>query len=480
MKREGTVRSDNEEGSLRKMQSGRPNESSNATFTYRMVEDKVHFLESVDYVISAIEAQKKLSPKKIDTSLVKKALHQFLQSSKQGEPEEIAKAEFALIDEVENWRLNLAQRDKAISSEDLRLYCEHSRSPLSAHAILALARFYLSLPFSVSARTKFDTVITRLFTAQIGDGRRELTEPVEQIKGHLQRAYKNWANAPSFSTEDAPVIEEALVTIQKFISEAIKAEDLDNLLAKNLFREFYNFKNNLGERFFEPSVVAASIECNVTLGNRYDELLRRKAQSLGKEKAKNKYRKRYEEVMSEAVGMELNPIELLERKKPEKIEEIQVSEKFDDEIKRKLKSKKPPYTKQKSLKEEVEKKNPFHELKVSPLVITLLIVTIAFAIGLYFYVEFTDIPIKKADVQSFDVENPEFKDYLHIGRITGETFFGVVTNKWNIMTNGEREELVKKLLELGKQKGFKKVALINKNGVVVGGGSEQTIQVYDK
>ncbi len=480
MKQKDTMRSDNEEGSPQKMQGGRLNGSSSTTLTYRMVEDEVRSLELVDCVISDIEAQKKLSPKKTDTILIKKALHQFLQASKQGKPEEIAKAEFALMDEIENWRLNLAQRDKAISSEDLRLCCEHSKPLLSNHVILALARFYLSLPFSVSTRTKFDTVITRLFTAQIWDGKRELTESVEQIKEYLHRAYKNWANVPSFSAEDTPVIERALATIQKFISETTKVNDLDDLLSKNLFREFYNFKNNLGEQFFEPSVVAASIECNVALGNRYDELLGKKAQSLGKDEAKEKYRKSYEEIMSEAVGMTLDPIKLLERKETEKIEEAQMSEKRNDETKRKSKSNKPPYTKQKNPKEIAEKKNPFHKLQVNPLVLILLIVTIAFAIGLYFYVEFTDTPIQKANVQSFDVENSEFKDYLHVGRITGETFFGVVTNKWNIMTNGEREELVKKLLELGKQKGFKKVALINKNGGVVGGGSEQTIQVYDK
>lgn len=106
-------------------------------------------------------------------------------------------------------------------------------------------------------------------------------------------------------------------------------------------------------------------------------------------------------------------------------------------------------------------------------------VTLASAAGLYIYVKWTDVPIKKANVQTFEVENSEFKDHLHAGRITGETFFGIVTKKWNVMTDGEREELIRKLLELGKQRGFRKVALINKDGITVGTGSENTIQIQE-
>lgn len=352
------MKSDREEF-LRKMQNLESGENP-ITFTYRIMEAEVHSLEMVDQILSAIESQKKLSPKKTDTILVKKALHNFLQASKQPNPEEASKAEFALMDEIENWHLNLAQRDKAISSEDLRFYCEHSKPPLSPYALLALSRFYLALPFSVATRTKFDIVVTKLFTAELWDGRRELTEPPEKIAEHLSKAYKNWTNAPSFSAEDTPIIEKALVNLRKFIDEAAKAEDLDELLAKNLFREFYNFKNNLGERFFEPSVVAASIECNVVLGNRYDELLRKKANSLGKKTTEKKYESGYDKTISEAVGMTLNPTELLEREKPEKTEEIQVLQ-ANKKTEKKTKPKKTTQTKEKTSKEKT-KKSPFCKL----------------------------------------------------------------------------------------------------------------------
>lgn len=444
-------------------------------YNYQMIENEVHSLELVDYVISAIEEQKKLPQRKFDTIVIKQELHQLINSPKQGEEEE-KKIELALMSEIEDWYLNLAQRDKMISSEDLLFYCENSKPPLSNHAILALARFYLSLPFSTNVRTKFDLIITKLFTIQLWDARRELVETTEKIKEHLRKAYKNWANTPSFSAEDKLIIQKALTNIQKFTDEASSTNDLDELLSKNLFREFHNFKNNLGDKFFEPSIIAASIQCSVILGNRYNELLREKAKSLGKEEAKRKYQKLYEKIISESVGITLSPSEILERKEPEETKGTSNAG-IPDNLKEKKKRKAPDQSDKKKTSKDKSQKA---KLKVSPLIIILLIVTIASAAGLYFYVQFTDTPIKKTNVEVFDVENSEFKDYLRAGRITGETFFGIVTNKWNIMTDGERKELIGKLLELGKKKGFKKVALINSSGTTVGTGSENNIEVQDK
>ena len=47
----------------------------------------------------------------------------------------------------------------------------------------------------------------------------------------------------------------------------------EELINNKLFDRFREFKRGLGQRFFDPEIVAASIECNLAVGNAFNTLL---------------------------------------------------------------------------------------------------------------------------------------------------------------------------------------------------------------
>src|SRR5688572_17916894 len=133
----------------------------------KRVMEEVSSLQMVEHVLSGIEREQiKKAPEAFDDLSVKKALHRFLQVSGDPDSEEFASAEFALMQEIEDWFSALAARDSGLSVANVRRFCENSRPVLSSQALIALARFYRNSPFSEPVRGKFDFVITRLFSRE--------------------------------------------------------------------------------------------------------------------------------------------------------------------------------------------------------------------------------------------------------------------------------------------------------------------------
>src|SRR5436190_1575160 len=119
--------------------------------------DEVTGLQMVDHVLAGVEReQMKLVPKPYDDLPVKLALHDFMQVAHETSTTEHAQSEFRLMQETENWCSALSHRDKHITIAHLRRHCETTRPPLSAQALIALARFYRNSPYSESVRSKFE------------------------------------------------------------------------------------------------------------------------------------------------------------------------------------------------------------------------------------------------------------------------------------------------------------------------------------
>ncbi|MCV4784430.1 hypothetical protein OFM36_33845, partial [Escherichia coli] len=58
-----------------------------------------------------------------------------------------------------------------------------------------------------------------------------------------------------------------------FVKEAEAAEGFDSLIESDFFNRLRLFKEETAEMFFASEVLAAAMECNVRVGNRFVDLL---------------------------------------------------------------------------------------------------------------------------------------------------------------------------------------------------------------
>lgn len=433
--------------------------------------DEVTGLQMVDHVLSGVEReQMKLVPKPYDDLPVKLALHDFLQIANAANSAEHAQAEFRLMQETENWCSALSHRDKHISISHLRRHCETTRPPLSAQALIALARFYRNSPYTEAVRSKFELVVTRLFTREDENERRELALSREEIIQQLKELYADWSSIQLYSSSDED--SDILISVLKFedfVNEAENAHAFDELISSDFFNRLRLFKQNCNENFFAPLVTVSAIESNVRIGNCYLDLLSKEKEKFNAAALEEKYGFLHDQAVSDATGKTFELVEMLKERgenvKMEAAEIVEVSVKQQEKSRVKSSSKKPG--------------SKF--LAVNKWLLTATILTIVACVGLYFWAEYQSQEIKTSPgVKRVNLENSEFKDFIQTARIADDTFFGVTTNAWESINSEKKEELLKKLLSVGAEKNYKKVHLVNQGGRAVGFASAEKTEVYNQ
>ena len=68
---------------------------------------------------------------------------------------------------------------------------------------------------------------------------------------------------------------------EKFLVESDTMQDFQTLTVSRLFDRIRQFKAEIGDRFWDPTVVAAAIECNIVVGNHLNGLMARASENLG-------------------------------------------------------------------------------------------------------------------------------------------------------------------------------------------------------
>ncbi|MGI9036819.1 MAG: hypothetical protein ACR2GD_12380 [Pyrinomonadaceae bacterium] len=446
-------------------------------FFRRRAMEEVSSLQMVERILSGVEREQlKIVPKSYDNIAVSKALHDFLQISKNSHSPENAAAEFTLMQETESWYSALAFRDKNILPAQLRRYCETTRPALSAQALSSLARFYRNSPYSESIRSKFDMVITRLFSREIDDDKRELAFGYNEIVQHLSELYADWSSVSLYATDDDSEILAIMQKFENFISEAESADSFEELVQKDFFNRLRAFKENTGENFYAPSVAATVIDCNVRVGNIYVELLKKERRQSSASKLENKYSHLLDQTISEATSKTLQLVNLLEAKNPRQTEPDKLQNPESEP-----KAEEKPHDKQ----PEEAKKKPKSAVRQSTLVSRLLevnkwilgatILTVLLTSSLYFWTQFTEPNLSREGVQIFQMDGYYFKDYLKTARITNENFIGIVNSGWGDISEQKKQEVLKNMLTVGKDKGFRTVRLQNDSGETVGYASVDNI-----
>jgi hypothetical protein len=164
----------------------------------------------------------------------------------------------------------IVERDQKIETYHFRRLCDSAPYPLEDEIFIALASFYRNLDLTPATQSKFDLSITRLFTRSVAGGRREM----KGLRSDNTRRIKTLFPQQDSVAVSASDVEAAVAMIEAFTDEALNFATFEDLVKANIFDRYREFKRELGLLFFEPEIVAVAIECNITVGNVFDELLR--------------------------------------------------------------------------------------------------------------------------------------------------------------------------------------------------------------
>lgn len=441
--------------------------------------NEVLALQMVEHVLSGVERDiLNLVPKLYNELPVKKALHDFIQISSNVNSPEHAQAEFQLMQETESWYSALTRKDKNINVGHLRRYCETTRPALSSQALISLARFYRNAPYSESVRSKFDLIITRLFTREVGDGKRLLAYNRDELIRQLNAFYAEWSSIQFYPAEedDSQVVLAAL-KIEDFMTEADNAKSFDELLDNDFYNRLKIFKESTQEIFFAPLLAATFIECNIRTGNRYIELLEKEKSNA--EKMVEKYNELHDQMISDIVCKTIQIGEILKVKiietKPQLKPVVQkaLPEKAPEEIQL-VDEKTPP-----SAVVETKGKENKKLFKINKWLALLMIFTIILTVGLYIWVLTLGGSVKSTNVKNVNLENSSLKEHIETARLSSDTFYGIVLPSWDTLSREEKEGFLRKILLIGNEKGFVRVNLLNRQGDSVGYATPEKVEVIN-
>lgn len=460
--------------------------ANKADFYRKRATEEVTGLQMVEHIFSGVERQqKKMTPKVYDDLNVKKALHAFLQISGAPDAPEHAQAEFQLMQETEAWYSALSHRDKQISIAHLRRYCETAKPVLSSQALIGLARFYRNSPYSEAVRSKFDLIITRLFSKEKGGEKRELAFQRDDLMRHLSELYAEWESVSLYaSAEGGGEESETVLTAFKFedfMTEAESADNFDELVRNDFFNRLRTFKQSTNEQFFAPLVAATAVESNVRIGNRYIELIEKEKEKGELEKLENKYGFLHDQVISDATSKTLQLVELLRLKPEEPAQEVTepVEKKSEKESVKKESAPVRAEPKQAERKVAAKSKNTFFGVNKWLLASSAAIVVLSVAIYMWADMKPASADKISDDVKTVRLENSSLSEFMRDARIGNNTFFAIVKPSWETLNQDKKDELLRKILTIGTDKNFKRVHLLSASGKTVGTIADGVVEVND-
>ncbi len=434
--------------------------------------DEVSSFQMVEHIISGIERDYlKRVPASYDDLEAQKALHKFLQV--QGDPTttEYAEAEFKLMHETESWSSALSDRDRKIAVSNLRRYCENSRPALSSQALMALGRFYRNAAFSELSRAKFDLVMTRLFSREIGDEKRRLLFARCDMIDHIKTLYAKWTSIALYSAEENSLKTIAVIAgFEDRIAEAQNAETFEQLIQNSFFDRIHEFKEATGEMFFTPEITAATIDCNVRIGNKFVDLIRREREKTHTRSLEQKYGYDHDQVISEAAGKTLQLVELL-KGLPDVDDPIGTPQ-DSDQPRRKV-----------SASTAAERKEPFFTLdflNVNKWLLAATIFVVIISSGLYFWSSQPSTESSSAEsAKDISLDGTELKDFLRSGRLTGETFYAITLPAWDQVTEEKKKEVLQQASAFANKNGRKNVRLVNVKGRAEAYATANRLEILD-
>lgn len=439
----------------------------------RRAMDEVSSLQMVEHVLSGIEREHmKMSPQTFDDLEVKKALHKYLQINAPINSDEHSQAEYNLFQETEKWFSALAKRDNSISVANVRRFCENSRPVLSSQALIALARFYRNSPYSEAVRGKFDFVMTKLFSREVGEEKRRLLFGRVEMLTHIKTLYSNWASlsiVPADDHDGGPSVAEAVAGFEGFVSEAETSTSFDELITSDFFNRIRLFKENTAELFYETPVIASAMECNVRMGNRFVELVQNDRMATGEDSIEEKYGYSYDTIISGAASKTLLLLDLLrEAREADEPLEAPKKETANDAPAKTVSFERAPV---------LESNRGL--VAVNKWLVAVTVIVIALSAGVYFWSE----NAAKADdgvevAPAVNIAGTDLTQHVREASTSSETLYGVLQPTWDALSEDEQKQFLSKAFDFAKARGMKKVNLLNSRGRTVGYAAPDRLEIY--
>ncbi len=458
--------------------------SSEREFFKKRAIGEVSSLQMVEHVLTSVEREHmKVVPQTYDDFEAKKALNLFLKVADDVLADEHKEAEFRLMQETESWCSALAARDHEISVANLRRYCENCRPMLSSQAMLSLARFYRNLPYSESVRSKFDFIITRLFSRPTDEQRRKLLFNKDEMLGHIKTLYADWSSLSlhSDNENESNVLLTAL-SFEDLTAEAEKATEFDELIKSDFFNRLRLFKESITELFYAPKVTVAAIECNIRIGNAYVELIAHERQKSNAAMVHDKYSFIDDQEVSHATGRTLELVDLLRERSQERLdpEPKEAPRKHQPEVMIETPAAivEEPAKEIAVVKPKRKLNLPIDKLGVDRWLLAVGLVIILASAGLYVWANFFIAePPTASGVTRFDPKDTAFRDDIKIAKISGDTLYVVMMPSWETMTKEKQLELLKNIHHYGAGKEWHNVNLMNSTGKTVGFASSSRLEL---
>jgi len=434
---------------------------------------EISSLQMVEAIISSVERERmKVVPRSYDDLEAKKALHFFLQVADDTESDDHKKAEFDLLRETEAWCSALAARDRSISVENIRRYCENCKPALSSQAMLALARFYRNLPYSEAVRGKFDFIITKLFSRPAEGERRLLLFKREEMLGHIKTLYADWSSIPLYSAdEDESNILLTALSFEDLAVEAERALNFDDLIKTDFFGRLRLFKESIAELFFAPTVTAAAIECNVRIGNIYVDLIEREHRKSDAATLHDRYGDIHDQTVSEAAGRTLELVEMLRDRRRSHVDEVthEQHEVHAEPAHEKAATVDTHKPEAKPDENSLGRRLRAQALGVNRWFLSAAVVIILASVGVFIWANYYAEPnVPTTGVKTLSFQGTEFGEIVKTAKVSGETLYIVAQPTLDAMPKERQTELLQKLYEAGNEKGWINVNLMNSEGKTVG------------
>ncbi|MDM7923904.1 MAG: hypothetical protein QUS14_16535 [Pyrinomonadaceae bacterium] len=444
---------------------------STREFFKKRAMDEVSSLQMVEHIFSGVEREHmKAVPVPFNDIRIKQALHRYSQITEDSSPDESNAAEFELTQQTQQWFSALADRDRKIAVGNVRRFVENSRPALSSQAMIALARFYRNSPYTDETRSKFDFVISRLFSREAEAGRRRLLFPRVEMVGHLKTLYETWSSVEVFTpSENSTEIGNAVDFFRQFASEADAAGTIDELLASGLFDRLREYKDGIGELFFAREVAAAAIDCNLRVGNKFVELVAR-VREKDVPVLEERFGDSVDQLVSNTTGRTLNLGELL------RSEEIRsgVEEATEPEPQRQVQPE-PVRTHTPAPKQAAKR---FASFSVNKWLLAATILLVSISSGVYFWADKMASGAQTSSVaEEVDISATDLKQHLEKARSSNETLYGVTTPSWDGLSEEEKKEFLSKVVEFATQRGYTKVNLLNYRGRTVAFSSNLRFEI---
>ncbi|NNE99876.1 MAG: hypothetical protein HKN25_12715, partial [Pyrinomonadaceae bacterium] len=270
--------------------------------------------------------------------------------------------------------------------------------------------------------------------------------------------YADWSSTPLYEEdEENSEIVLAAFKFQDYISEAKKVKKFDELIKNGFFKRIKSFKKKQQENFFAPLLVAAAIESNVAIGNRYIELIAEERKDQDLTRLEDKYGEMHDQSISDATSKTLELAELLHDKKDTGVVEVLGSAGFLGKL--------------------------FSNKKVLIPIIGLILLGFLSIVAWGIFSGGDDAKSDTKTVDSvgekFDLENSSFNHYLKSAYIREDTLFATAKPSWNELNYDEKESALRKMHLAGSDRGYSKVQLMNGENASIGFANNSGVNVLE-